>query len=373
MMGKKADQEDKLVAELDADMFLFMWKEVIVAIIGMVWSYWKFTPTNWKVLFIIWPLLILLILYAGIEHYSLVFDKEGCTKKCMLYKRKYRWDELIVRQEYSEKIEDTYVCDTYKEGVVFLTKRKTTKRKTGIGTYTALHPFSSMAVNFKGTYIFGYNYLARGSEVNKEQFFRKMEEWGVSIDRVNVEKTSEVPIQLVAQIDEKYEKTVLIMKMICFVPLIIGGIVVTVDSIIHSTEDGIIMVLIAWGVLLFFIISDWYNFCKVIIDEQGCTKIWWKYKKKYTWEELTVRRIYAPIGFFQEGVLLATDWKFPREKDPKWYYYLHPFSSIVINFKGSRKDGIRVSEYCSVDKELLLQCLAEWGIELEDARKKENK
>ncbi len=369
MMGKKEDQEDKLVAELDANMFLFMWKEVILAIIGMAWSYWKFAQTNWKVLFIIWPLLILLILYAGIEHYSLVFDKEGCTKKCMLYKRKYRWDELIVRQEYSEKIEDTYVCDTYKEGVVFLTKRKTTKRKNGIGTYTALHPFSSMAVNFKGTYIFGYNYLERGSEVNKEQFFKKMDEWGVSIKRVNVEKSLEVPIQLVAQVDEKYEKTILIIRWSGFGVLTICEIAAVVDSIIHSTEDGIIMVLIVLGALLFFVILDWYNFCKVIIDEQGCTKIWWKYKKKYTWEELSVRRIYASIGIYKEGILLATDWKFPREKDPKWYYYLHPFSSIVFNFKGERKDGDWSLDACSVDKELLLQCLAEWGIELEDARK----
>ena len=52
---------------------------------------------------------------------------------------------------------------------------------------------------------------------------------------------------------------------------------------------------------------------------------------------------------------------------------MHPFSSFTINFKGMSKFEGGFGDQCAVDKELLLQCFDEWGIELEDARKKENK
>ena len=71
--------------------------------------------------------------------------------------------------------------------------------------------------------------------------------------------------------------------------------------------------------------------------------------------------------------MFATCWKSSKVKDPKKYCDRHPFSSFTINFKGMCRMKENLGDQCAVDKELLLQCLAEWGIELEDARKKENK
>ena len=375
MMGKKADQEDKLVVELHVYAFMSMWIMPIFWMIFLLWSYIDLMKRNKVYLAVAGLIYLLFLIWTWLSHYSLVFDKEGCIKKFLFYNKKYTWDELIIRQEYAANIEDTYQCDMYREGVFFLTKGMKTKKRPGVGMYGTFHPFSSIVVNFKGTYMWGNTSeaeIGRNCEINKEKFFQKMSEWEVEINRVNVEEKNdlELPNQLVAQNDKKVDECRKIG--VCFFIIIMETLGI-ISIILAPNIEGIFFTFICFLFCIWIIIMQWYTEYKVIIDKYGCTKTWWKYKKKYTWDELTIRKICSPMGNYAEGILFATYLKSPKEKDPEWYYYMHPFSSFTINFKGMSKFEGGFGDQCAVDKELLLQCFDEWGIELEDARKKENK
>ena len=374
-MGKKADQEDKLVVGLYYSELTAVWMEWLAGIILFFWAYTEVLKEGKKYFYVTCIILVCFLISVWLSHYSVIFDKEGCTKKYLFYKRKYRWSELVVRQEYSEKVEDTYKCDAYKEGVFFRTKRDCFRRKPGIGGYGMLHPFSSIVINFEGTFMWGAGkdgYLIRKCEVKKETFFSKMDEWGIDISRVYVEEIndSELPNQLVAQNDKKVDEY---RKFGVWLFIIIMGMCGIMAVMIYPTMGGMLLACVCMLFGIWMIIMQWYTEYKIIIDKYGCTKTWWKYKKKYTWDELTVRKICSPMGNYAEGILFATYLKSPKEKDPEWYYYMHPFSSFTINFKGMSKFKESFGDQCAVDKELLLQCLAEWGIELEDARKKKDK
>ena len=372
-MNQPSEQNEKLVIGLHEGAIVGKYLRLILGILAL--GFWLpdcIKGTGDKVTLIFMGIFILGYFVAiWLQYYTLVFDEEGCTKQFMFYHRKYTWDQLVVRQEYSANAEDEYECDIYREGIIFRTKKKRTHRKHNIGTYELLDPFGSIVVNYEGTYMWNHmkgGYVGKGCEVNKELFLRKMAEWGIMVHRVCNNETvlNEKPDQLVAQSDKKseeYGKEVI--KLTC----IVIGILAVIAGIRYQNIEGVGIILLCLMMCLLLIAMNWYMDCKVIIDEQGCTKIWWKYKKKYTWDELTVRKICSSIGKYEEGILLATYWKFPKEKDPRWYYYLHPFSSMVVNFKGMCKMKENLGDECAVDKELLLQCLAEWGIELEDARK----
>ncbi len=369
-MGKKADQEDKLVVELHVYAFMGMWTMLIFGMIFLLWTYIDLMKRNKVYLAVAGLIYLLFLIWTWLSHYSLVFDKEGCIKRFLFYNKKYTWDELIIRQEYAANIEDTYQCDMYREGVFFLKERMKTKKRPGVGMYGTFHPFSSIVVNFKGTYMWGNirsGELGRSCEVNKEKFFQKMNEWGVEINRINIdEKNISIVNQLVVQTDKtSAEYGASVIKF----TIVVIGLMGVACVIIYPNIKGLGIMLMCLLMCFLLIAMNWYTDCKIVIDEQGCTKIWWKYRKKYTWDELKVRKICSSIGKSEEGILFATYWKFPKEKDPRWYYYLHPFSSMVVNFKGMCKMKENLGDECAVDKELLLQCLAEWGIELEDARK----
>ena len=376
-MNQQSEQNEKLVIGLHEGAIVGKYLRLILGILAL--GFWLpdcIKGTGDKVTLIFMGIFLLGYFVAiWLQYYTLVFDEEGCTKQFMFYHRKYTWDQLVVRQEYSANAEDEYECDIYREGIIFRTKKKRTHRKHNIGTYELLDPFGSIVANYEGTYMWNYvkgGYVGRGCEVNKELFLQKLAEWEIDISRVDEEEKSDLEIlnQLIAQNDKKVNeygkqgmRLFVIVISACLIPM----------AIKCRTIEERLVVLVYFMFCIWLIIMQWCMEYKVVIDKYGCTKIWWKYRKKYTWDELTVRKICSPMGNYEEGVLFATCWKSSKEKDPKKYCDRHPFSSMVVNFKGMCKMKENLGDQCAVDKELLLQCLAEWGIELEDARKKDNK
>lgn len=80
-----------------------------------------------------------------------------------------------------------------------------------------------------------------------------------------------------------------------------------------------------------------------ILDESGCTIRFWKFQKKYTWDQLKTKRIEKfdspPIitGAFScyyltEAVLCPHKIHKPKFVRPSTYGIIHPFSCVYINF-----------------------------------------
>ena len=227
----------------------------------------------------------------------------------------------------------------------------------------------------------------RFCEVDKKYFLQKMNDWGVSLTHLNTLGRSEEEKReyienkknelqrssVIVQGSRDWRKSMLMAELILLTSTLV--LILTEMTVKQGNIAVMILAVMFGGGSIWWALNIWYNLYTVIIDERGCTKILGKYRKRYLWEELQVRKICTPIGSYREGILFATKQKFPHLRDPRIYFLMHPFSSFVVNFKGQNMgSGINNGYYdksiekCSVDKKLLLARLAEWGIELEDTR-----
>ena len=330
-----------------------------------------------------------LVVSTWLQYYTLIMDKNGCIKRLLFYKRKYTWDELVVKQIYTSYV---YSFDYYKEGVLFSTSQNLGKNeKHNISSYFWKHPFSCFLVNFKGTYTIPYDNkykdMMRFCEVDKKYFLQKMNDWGVSLTHLNTLGRSEEEKReyienkknelqrssVIVQGSRDWRKSMLMAEWMLLISTLV---LVLVETTVKQGNIAVMILAVMFGGgSILWALNIWYNLYTVIIDERGCTKILGKYRKRYLWEELQVRKICTPIGSYREGILFATKQKFPHLRDPRTYFLMHPFSSFVVNFKGQNMgSGVNNGYYdksiekCSVDKKLLLARLAEWRIELEDTR-----
>ena len=326
-----------------------------------------------------------ILLSTWLQYYTLIMDKNGCIKRLLFYKRKYTWDELIVKQVYTPYF---YSFDCYKEGVFFSTKQNFGENdRYNISSYFWLHPFSCFLVNFKGTYSMPedmkYSDMMRFCEIDKTFFMNKMDEWGITLTHLKTlgrsnkaellgeQETLLELDQVIVQSDREAKRS----AKFSFIAAVSGIVILTgIKQVLEDPSGAIFacLVMVSLGCVI-VMVSSFYNLYTVIIDEKGCTKLLGRYRKRYMWDELEIRQICSPMGQYTEGILFATKRKFPNVKNPRWYYRLHPFSSFVVNFKGKRmamgkNPGTQHIDRCSVDKKLLLARFAEWGIELEDTR-----
>ena len=376
--------EDKIIVNMQAYALSGMWQEIIACVILFLWSCVEMQKEDWRFVLFLWPLLLILLIYIWTSHYTLIFDKEGCTKKFLFYKKRYRWDDLQVKQLYTSYV---YSYDVYKEGVVFLTKRETSEKiKYNITNYVLFHPMSCIIVNFEGTFRMDDvkdGQRMRGCEVNKQEFLRKMDEWGITLTHLKTlgrsnkaellgEQEALLELdQVIVQSDREAKRS----AKFSFIAAVSGIVILTgIKQVLEDPSGAIFacLVMVSLGCVI-VMVSSFYNLYTVIIDEKGCTKLLGRYRKRYMWDELEIRQICSPMGQYTEGILFATKRKFPNVKNPRWYYRLHPFSSFVVNFKGKRmamgkNPGTQHIDRCAVNKKLLLARLAEWGIELEDTR-----
>ena len=113
-----------------------------------------------------------------------------------------------------------------------------------------------------------------------------------------------------------------------------------------------------------------------ILDESGCTIRFWKFQKKYTWDQLKTKRIEKfdspPIitGAFScyyltEAVLCPHKIHKPKFVRPSTYGIIHPFSCVYINFNLCN-DKWQRGRYYEAEEAVFREKMKQWGIELEE-------
>lgn len=121
---------------------------------------------------------------------------------------------------------------------------------------------------------------------------------------------------------------------------------------------------------------------KLIMDEQGCTVSFLWFKKKYYWNQLKVKRIESyekHQGYsipYTGGVIFSKKSVYkPIGWTPLYYNWLfHPFSFFFVNFAVQLNLKRTKARPCppiyEIKEEVFLSQMQEWGVELEDTRKK---
>ena len=145
-------------------------------------------------------LVILVIFIILLIYLSCVFDlinigrrieltKEGCMISFLWIKRKYSWEEYPIKkvERYSDQYNSWAPSTPYKEGAVFSkvpVKRSKKYRPAEPRSYLTRYVFSTVWVCFRNEMCKKKwtRYYTDFFEVDKEEFFQKMKEWGVKLE-----------------------------------------------------------------------------------------------------------------------------------------------------------------------------------------------
>ena len=115
--------------------------------------------------------------------------KEGCMISFLWIKRRYSWEEYPVKkiERYSDRYNPWAPSTPYEEGAVFSkvpVKRSKKYRPAEPRSYLTWYVFSTVWVCFRNEICKKKwtRYYTDFFEVDKEEFLRKMEEWGVELE-----------------------------------------------------------------------------------------------------------------------------------------------------------------------------------------------
>ena len=137
----------------------------------------------------------------------------------------------------------------------------------------------------------------------------------------------------------------------------------------------IILICVSEALLFAFIALLWMQRYKTYeLDEEGLNVRFWKYKKRYFWEEFAIKKIenYESALFFQysEGVVFSTkqikgSGLFSTHERYSVIHFFIPLASpFFIDFKESAQKSSLGGSY-RVDKEEFLTTLKYLGVEIE--------
>ena len=108
-------------------------------------------------------------------------------------------------------------------------------------------------------------------------------------------------------------------------------------------------------------------------DEKGCIRTFLFLSKRYLWKDLRVKLIASEESHCGEGVLFIKKKSGNSSSASETFSYasLHPYSSFVANFEVFGKMYGEKDALHEINKELFLEKMKEWGVEVEGLPKEE--
>ena len=109
------------------------------------------------------------------------------------------------------------------------------------------------------------------------------------------------------------------------------------------------------------------------MDEKGCTRKFLFLSKRYLWKDLRVKLVASEESHCGEGVLFIKKKSGNSSSASETFSYasLHPYSSFVANFEVFGKMYGEKDALHEISKELFLEKMKEWGVEVEGLPKEE--
>ena len=109
------------------------------------------------------------------------------------------------------------------------------------------------------------------------------------------------------------------------------------------------------------------------MDEKGCIRKFLFLSKRYLWKDLRVKLVASEESHCGEGVLFIKKKSGNSSSASETFSYasLHPYSSFVANFEVFGKMYGEKDALHEISKELFLEKMKEWGVEVEGLPKEE--
>ena len=109
------------------------------------------------------------------------------------------------------------------------------------------------------------------------------------------------------------------------------------------------------------------------MDEKGCIRKFLFLSKRYSWKDLRVKLVASEESHCGEGVLFIKKKSGNSSSVGETFSYasLHPYSSFVANFEVFGKMYGEKDALHEINKELFLEKMKEWGVEVEGLPKAE--
>ena len=302
-------------------------------------------------------------------------DENGCTVILGKHKRSIAWQEFphVYRFDYSH---NHHASLGLHGGVAFSAKPIKHPMRILPHLYCYLHPRSFVYINFidskrvKG----GRNYIDSYC-ANETELMAKLDKWGVTIGGTfTVGKETFTPSKDCFAVRSNEWAVIsgyalLLYPIMLLLAIILGW---------HELSPLFLAIL-----SILCIIGFWYSIASILaygrtftFNQNGCTVSLGRREKHYGWDELTYVRLFdyrkAPLfgslGQMGSIVFSTTAMKTPKWFSPTKHSLLHPLTYVYVNFRDPNRPNLTkrgyLDDYC-VDKEVFLQYLDEWGVEVQ--------
>ena len=367
----KSDKE--WIQEIKADTLSHVIGSVgIIAMISFFMLYPSQVP-KWEIELLSSPLIIVTILFI-LDIYriwrnigrELVLDKTGILIKLWFKEKKYGWNDFKFRQVRKNIGE---YC--YDEGL-FLTKHKHQPRQnSNCELFPIRHPIGSFCINFKmhrpilaheraNLYING-EIMA----VEKEELLSKLKEWGVDFETERP-KNFDIFQDKKGRLQSRRNGTAWILLAAAVWLLLLGFIIY---PIFIWKKPVLIAIFIPFFIALVpvYVVVTSRKSYRLKMDEKGCIRKFLFLSKRYLWKDLRVKLVASEESHCGEGVLFIKKKSGNSSSASETFSYasLHPYSSFVANFEVFGKMYGEKDALHEISKELFLEKMKEWGVEVE--------
>ena len=352
-----------------------------VGIIAMI-SFFMLYPSQvprWEIGLLSSPLIILIIL-AILDIYriwrnigrELILDKTGVLAKMFFYEQKYKWNDFKVRQlrinlgEYS-----------YDEGLFLAVYKHQPRQDSNCEIFPIKCPFGSFKINFKMhspiLAIARYSLYINGEimAVEKEELLSKLKEWGVDFETER-SKNFDIFQDKKGRLQSRRNGTAWILLAAAVWLLLLGFIIYPIFIWKNPVLIAIFIPFFIALVPVYVVVTSRKSY-RLKMDEKGCIRKFLFLSKRYLWKDLRVKLVASEESHCGEGVLFIKKKSGNSSSASETFSYasLHPYSSFVANFEVFGKMYGEKDALHEISKELFLEKMKEWGVEVEGLPKEE--
>ena len=303
---------------------------------------------------------------------TLIVDKTGIKVKIWFYEKKYKWDDFKVRQL---RINLGKYC--YDEGVFFAVCKHQPRQSSNCELFPIRYPFGNFCINFKmhrlilaspkdGIYING-EIMA----VEKEELLSKLKEWGVDFETERP-KNFDIFQDKKGRLQSRRNGTAWILLAAAVWLLLLGFIIYPIFIWKNPVLIAIFIPFFIALVPVYVAVTSRKSY-RLKMDEKGCIRKFLFLSKRYLWKDLRVKLVASEESHCGEGVLFIKKKSGNSGSASETFSYasLHPYSSFVANFEVFGKMYGEKDALHEINKELFLEKMKEWGVEVEGLPKEE--
>ena len=328
-----------------------------------------------KLIFML-TILVLLVL-SNIYRYwrnigrVLILDKTGVLAKMWFYKKKYKWSDLKIKQLRKN------LGKYYEEGVFLSAYNYQPKQDSNCEFFNIRYPFESFNINFKmhkpilvetnwTKYING-----EMMAVEKEELLSKLKEWGVDFETERP-KNFDIFQDKKGRLQSRRNGIVWILLATAVWLLLLGFIIYPIFIWKNLVLIAIFIPFFIALVLVYVVVTSRKSY-RLKMDEKGCIRKFLFLSKRYLWKDLRVKLVASEESHCGEGVLFIKKKSGNSSSASETFSYasLHPYSSFVANFEVFGKMYGEKDALHEINKELFLEKMKEWGVEVEGLPKEE--